>query len=241
MGVLRVKDGGQWVDIDTSGSWVPIGTILMFGGPTAPGGFMLCNGNAVLRTTYAQLFSAIGTTWGAGDGSSTFNLPDLRGRVCAGAGTGAGLTARTLGQILGEETHLLTAAESGLPTHGHTNSAVAGNDSPDHSHGVDAGVGNAYTGYQSADHAHNTSATDVVRNVGGGFFVQNSASGYNYNPVGLSTGGVTANHYHYIGYATARHSHGVTVTINAIAAANASAGHNTMQPTAIVNHIIRVS
>ena len=63
---------------------VPSGTVLPFAGTTAPIGFLLCSGQAVSRSTYPDLFAAIGTTYGAGDGSTTFNVPDLRGRVPAG-------------------------------------------------------------------------------------------------------------------------------------------------------------
>lgn len=96
------------------------GQIIMFAGSTAPAGWLICNGQAVSRTTYAKLFSVIGTTWGTGNGSSTFNIPDLRGRAPIGAGTGSGLTARTLGATVGEENHTLSAAESGLPAHTHS-------------------------------------------------------------------------------------------------------------------------
>lgn len=65
----------------------PIGAILPFGGSTVPNGFLLCNGAAVSRTTYAALFAVIGTAFGAGDGSTTFNIPDLRGEFLRGAGT----------------------------------------------------------------------------------------------------------------------------------------------------------
>ena len=64
---------------------VPTGAIISFGRTTIPLGYLLCNGAAVSRTTYAKLFSVIGTTWGAGDGSTTFNLPDGRDRVLQGA------------------------------------------------------------------------------------------------------------------------------------------------------------
>lgn len=63
---------------------VPTGTILPFAGTVVPDGFLLCNGAAVSRTTYAKLFAAIGTKWGSGDGSTTFNLPDSDGRVFQG-------------------------------------------------------------------------------------------------------------------------------------------------------------
>ena len=117
--------------IDWMGNYIGqamAGIIQMFAGATPPTGWLVCDGSAISRTTYATLFAAIGTTWGAGDGSTTFNIPDLRGRTPIGAGTGSGLTARTLGDNLGAETHdhggnsgevTLSAAQSGLPAHTH--------------------------------------------------------------------------------------------------------------------------
>ncbi len=95
----------------------PTGSIGMFAASTAPTGWLLCDGTAVSRTTYAALFAAISTAFGAGDGSTTFNLPDLLGRVPVGSGAGSGLTSRTLGVKSGEETHVLTTAE--MPGHTH--------------------------------------------------------------------------------------------------------------------------
>ena len=102
---------------------VPAGTIIGFAGANAPSGWLLCDGSAVSRSTYAALFAIIGTTYGVGDGGSTFNLPDLRGRIPIGAGTGVSLTARTLGQSLGEEAHQLTIPE--IPSHDHNAPALA--------------------------------------------------------------------------------------------------------------------
>jgi microcystin-dependent protein len=65
----------------------PSGTLLTFAGSTAPDGWLLCDGSAVSRTTYARLFAAISTTYGNGDGALTFNIPDLRGVYPRGAGT----------------------------------------------------------------------------------------------------------------------------------------------------------
>lgn len=109
---------------DTSGSLVPPGSLLMFAGGAAPTGYLVCDGAAVSRTTYDVLFAAVGTTWGAGDGTTTFNLPDLRGRGPLGAGTGAGLTPRTLGVSSGAETVTLTSAE--MPSHTHGSNAPGG-------------------------------------------------------------------------------------------------------------------
>ena len=103
-------------------SWA--GVIQMFAGATPPAGWLLCDGSAVSRTTYATLYAAIGDTWGAGDGSTTFNLPDLRGRAPIGAGAGSGLTARTLGGTVGVESVTLNAAQSGLRAHTHSIQSV---------------------------------------------------------------------------------------------------------------------
>ena len=99
-----------------------IGQILMFAGTSAkvPTGWKICDGSALSRTTYSNLYDVIGTTWGSGNGSTTFNIPDLRGRAPVGAGQGTGLTNRTLGDTVGAETVKLTAAQSGLPAHTHT-------------------------------------------------------------------------------------------------------------------------
>lgn len=66
---------------------IPTGSVLTFGGSSAPTGFLLCDGSAISRTTYANLYAVIGTTYGVGDGSTTFNLPDTRGIFIRGNGT----------------------------------------------------------------------------------------------------------------------------------------------------------
>lgn len=70
------------------GSPIPAGVIWSYGAATAPSGWLLCDGTAYSRTTYARLFAVISTNFGSGDGSTTFNVPDLRGRTLVGAGTG---------------------------------------------------------------------------------------------------------------------------------------------------------
>ena len=96
---------------------VPVGSMQAFAGSSAPTGWLLCNGTTASRTTYSNLYSVIGTTYGVGDGSTTFGLPDMRGRVPMGAGTGnqqggtgsgvitggTSLAARTAGQFGGDE------------------------------------------------------------------------------------------------------------------------------------------
>jgi microcystin-dependent protein len=96
-GVDAIVDGNN-------GTYVPTGLIQYYCGSTAPTGWILCNGTAVSRSTYANLFAVLSTTFGSGNGSTTFNVPDFRSRIPIGAGTGTGLTARTLATNYGADT-----------------------------------------------------------------------------------------------------------------------------------------
>lgn len=91
---------------------VPVGSIQAYGGVTAPTNWLICDGSAISRTDYRELFQAVGITYGAGDGITTFNLPDLRGRVAIGKSTTYGLGASG-----GEVTHTLNINE--MPSHMH--------------------------------------------------------------------------------------------------------------------------
>lgn len=94
---------------------VPPGTVSAFAGSTAPTGYLMCNGQAVSRTTYSRLFAAIGTTWGSGDGSTTFNVPDARGEFIRGLDDGRGVdSGRTLG----------SSQDDAFQGHVHTGSTV---------------------------------------------------------------------------------------------------------------------
>ncbi len=106
---------GRYAPIGTSG--IPTGTLITHGGGATPVGYLVADGAAVSRTTYAALYAQIGALHGAGDGSTTFNLPNGSGRTFIGAGAGSGLTVRTVGQTGGAETHTLSIAE--LPPHSH--------------------------------------------------------------------------------------------------------------------------
>jgi microcystin-dependent protein len=87
-----VPNGSIWIDTDDptpQAAGIVPGVLMPYAGATAPSGYLLCDGAAVSRTIYAALFTAIGTAYGAGDGSTTFNVPDLRGRVPVAKGTNA--------------------------------------------------------------------------------------------------------------------------------------------------------
>lgn len=152
---------------------VPVGAVLTYAGATAPTGWLLARGQAVSRTEYAALFAAIGVAHGPGDGSTTFNLPDGRGRVAVGkdnmGGTPAnrvtaavsGLAATTLGatggdQRLQDHNHAVTD-----PGHAHSTPTVESGSSPSGQIGVD-GASSAFGQTDSAP----TGIT--VQNAGGG-------------------------------------------------------------------------
>jgi microcystin-dependent protein len=107
-----------------SSVFVPVGAVVAYGSSTAPKGWLSCLGQEVYRGDYPDLFAVIGTTYGAGDGSTTFRLPNLAGRAVVGQGSGAGLTSRAMGATGGAETHTLTTGE--IPSHSHTSNATGG-------------------------------------------------------------------------------------------------------------------
>lgn len=199
---------GQVVQSDGDGSFsyatlaagFVSGMLIPYAGASAPSGWLLCYGQAISRTTYADLFTAIGTVYGVGDGSTTFNLPDLRGRVVAGqddmGGSSAnrltdavtgGINGDTLGDTGGTESHTLTSAQSGLVGHTHGVSA---------SLEATTGAGSTETGVDPAD----------------GAFQGNNA---------------------------ADNTSMINVSISAVASADASQAHNNVQPTIILNYIIK--
>lgn len=134
-GAVKIQDGnegaGKVLTSDASGSasWqntgVPAGCIMVWPTDAAPATWLLCDGSAMSRTTYTNLFAVIGTTYGVGDGSTTFNLPDMRGRFALGQDDMGGASANTvtnsaadvLGGKAGAQNHTLTAAE--IPDHVH--------------------------------------------------------------------------------------------------------------------------
>lgn len=103
---------------EIAASILPTGSFVYSASLNMGASFLQCTGVAVSRTTYAALFQAIGTRYGAGDGSTTFNLPNVQGRSLIGAGAGSGLTFRDINTVsVGEENHELIEAENGPHRH----------------------------------------------------------------------------------------------------------------------------
>lgn len=194
----------------SSGLGVPSGSIFDYAGAAAPTGYLLCYGQAVSRTTYADLFTAIGTVYGSGDGSTTFNVPDVRGRVGAGkddmggsaanrlTGLSGGVSGSTLGAVGGGQTHTLTTAQLASHTH---------------------------TGTTASDGAHTHSLDDVPaqsNSIAGGFTAIETASSSNGTISGITTDSNGA------------HTHTFTT-----ASSGSGDAHNNVQPTIIFNKIIK--
>lgn len=145
--VIRDNETGttRKITVDTllrafSYLYSPTGSVTNFAGTTAPAGWLLCDGSAVDRDTYADLFAITGTAYGSGDGSSTFNLPDMRGRTAVGLAPSGSFNV--LNNSGGEENHVLTFSE--MPQHSHPVNDPGHNHGiydPGHRHGsVDAGA-----------------------------------------------------------------------------------------------------
>ncbi len=152
---LKYWDGSVW----NGAIAAPTGSVQSYAGSSAPTGWLLCFGQNVSRTTYADLFAVVSTTYGVGDGSTTFGLPDLRGRVVAGVDNMGGsaasrLTSTTItgggdavGEVGGAQTHTLTTSE--IPSHQHDVlyiSNVANNNLQWNSAATTLGAGDGSTG-----------------------------------------------------------------------------------------------
>ena len=193
---------------------VPAGTIHLFAGETAPAGFLLCQGQTVSRNTFPRLFAAISTNYGAGDGSTTFGIPDMQSRVAVGrAGSG---TFATLNNRGGAETHTLSVAEMATHTH----------------------IQNAHTHTQDAhNHSQNPHTHAMNGSVGtfNGFGQNTPINGNTGNP---STGGInftTATNIQ----ATATNNPTTATNQNAGGLDGVTQAHNNLQPYIVLNYIIK--
>ena len=230
-GNLLTSNGTTWTSATpAASSSLPTGALMPYAGASAPTGYLLCDGSSVSSSTYLALHAVISNTYGGsaytGAGALSFNLPDLRGRLPMGAGTGTGQnasgtgapsgtaqTARTRGQWLGEETHLLTTAE--LASHTHANTVSGGNTST---------AGGSHT------HGPGSGQYFWVYNSGGINTVPNSAP----QVFKISADGSTAT----TAATNIDHAHTFSPSINNVAAGGGSR-HSVVPPVVILNYIIK--
>ena len=182
--IMKMNDSGDLyisgrmyenVSSGTSGDTVgiPVGGIILFAGWPLPVGYLRCNGTAYSRTTYSELFSLIGTYYGAGDGSTTFNVPNFNGRTAVGVGTATS-------KYWSRGTSTSTESVS-VPLQSHVHSG------PSHTHTMNHGHGDSFSTASAGSHSHTIADRKSVNGTEtGNIFVESWPNGS--NPRGMYTG-----------------------------------------------------
>jgi microcystin-dependent protein len=143
---------------------VPSGTIVAYGNATAPTGWLVCNDQAISRTTYARLFAVLGTSFGVGDGSANFNVPDLRDRTMLGKGTnmatlGAATTGIAASAVMASATK--SGVQTGTSTTGSTSAAISAPTGNFATSAKDSSTSTAVTSVNATGHTHSIPALTV--------------------------------------------------------------------------------
>jgi microcystin-dependent protein len=233
----------------------PTGALMPFAGISAPSGFLLCDGSAVSRDTYSELFSVIGTSYGIGDGSTTFNVPDLKGKVIAGFNSGLSYY-NSIGKTGGNNTHAISIAE--MPSHNHTGTtSTNGNHNHDGTTSTNGNHNHNGTTSTNGSHTHTSNAIGGQGNYGlaiadGTNTAESTdASGGELN-VWTVPGALTINangdHNHtYTTSTNGDHNHTYTTSTNGLhnhtfTSDNTGGGNaiELLQPYLVMNYIIKV-
>ena len=228
---LAVNDTGNGIVGTPAPPPLPVGCMMPYAGTgAAPNGWLLCDGTAVSRTLYAPLYAVIGNTYGPGDGATTFNVPDLRRRVVAGAGgVGTDQLGNTVGSRGGAEDVTLTTAQ--MPAHEHDDGDLATAAAGSHTH--DAGT---YKADSAGSHTHG-----IPLNTGG--FTPGPNADPNYNASGPpdSTGSTASagSHAHDVsGRSSPAGSHAHSVSGDTGSTGGGQA-HPNLPPTLIAQYLIK--
>lgn len=198
---------------------VPVGSVVPYAGTNVPANWWVCEGQLLNRTSYSTLFAAIGTSWGAGDGTTTFALPDLRGRTLVGQDSAANRTpaATAIGAAAGSATVALTTAQ--LPAHNHV---------------VDPAVA---TTSSSGSHRHGISANVVLQKAQVGYPDEDIwGNGYNQTPAYA----FPADDPDRWTTTDGAHTHTVDIPATATTSTGSGTAHENMPPFATIRWIIRV-
>jgi hypothetical protein len=189
---------------------VPTGTVLPFAGAAPPAGWILADGAAVSRTTYSALFAAIGTQFGAGDGSTTFNVPDARGRVIAGQSAAADASVQTRGATEGlavasrrpYHIHTVASHTHSVPSHFHGKGTLR-SDGGSHGHSASGSADTQGNHWHSAGNGALLSSSD---NGVGGYFTASGGGGDLHAQYYANTN-TTGAHSHNIGVSVSPNTH----------------------------------
>lgn len=182
--VVVIRPNSPWANLIAE-SVNPTGSIIQFAGSAAPNGYLICDGNAISRTTYAALFNVIGTNYGVGDGSTTFNLPNFKGNVAVGYDSSQ-TEFDQLGETGGSKTQTLTTAQ--LPSHSHSAGSLSTNNTGAHTHpvykGGNFGSGGSYEAMNgvssgSSGTANTNSAGNHSHTISGSTGSQGSGNAHN--------------------------------------------------------------
>lgn len=229
----------------------PVGVINQFAGEIAPNGYLLCQGQAVSRTAYASLFNVISTKYGAGDGSTTFNIPDLRGRVPVGKDD-RDTDFKTLGNMGGEKAHTLTVQE--MPSHNHS-ATLTINSGGAHTHSASSTSTGAHThsvsGSAASNGAHTHTLSTRFHNTNNYTVPDGNFLGFYGSEIVNKVTSSAGAHVHSIsGTAASNGAHSHTITVNSggahthtgtvsIGSTGGGQAHNNMQPYIVLNYIIK--
>ena len=199
--VMYKKQNNVWVPVVNSQNTEFPGVFKWFTGPSVPNGYLKCNGQAVSRSTYSALFTAISTRYGLGDGSTTFNVPDVRGDAIRGYDEGRGIDS---GRALGSE------QDSQNKGHVHALSGGLAVAAGGHSHTASTGAGGGHAHSGSANVAGSHSHGIIVHNSGGGSgHISSYESGYYQTVMSTNAAG---EHTHSLAISgVGDHTHGVSV------------------------------
>lgn len=246
---IRWYNGSSWADLNTgSGTlYMPTGSIQPWTGSSIPSGWLVCNGSAVSRTTYADLFAVVSTRFGTGDGSTTFNIPDLQGYQLVGANLASGSIDNTSTYRVGSvdaasiathssdaHTHTLTYATyseiAHTQSHSHSASPVLA------SSGAHTHTGTTVTSNAGQSHTHTASVGAPSTQTAGTGSTARSSSTHTHSAPSVSTGD-THSHTVTVGSqaSTGAHTHTVTISLTApnadLTAASASPSSHTHTAT----------